>query len=73
MYVVGNMDGLTYIANHAVFQRLVGGLIEFRPACDAYQVVLVGWSSSGIRVRHVRVTDDLSVGVCMVASDRYPV
>jgi len=36
-----------YIANHAVFQRLVCRLIEFRPACYADQIVLIGWGSSG--------------------------
>jgi hypothetical protein len=48
----GKMGRLTYIANHAVVQRLVGGLVEFRPACDAYQVVLVGWSASGCLACH---------------------
>jgi hypothetical protein len=57
-YVVGNVDRLTYIADHAVLKRLVGGLVEFCPARDAYQVVLVGWGSTGIRVRHVRVISD---------------
>jgi len=41
------MPGDTYIADHAVVQRLVGGLVEFRPAGYADQIVLVDWGAGG--------------------------
>ena len=55
---VARLSGQTYIANHAVLQRCVGGLIEFSPACDAYEVVLIRWvASCGDVARHVRVIE----------------
>jgi hypothetical protein len=50
-YMVG---GIAYIANHAVLQRLISRLVEFRPACHAYEVILVGWGAGcGGLARHV--------------------